>query len=64
MLGSLRDADDAVHETWLRLDRGDISAISELRSTEQSFSGGPYASNDRTGTAPNGGSVRVGHDQP
>ena len=30
MLGSLADADDAVQEAWLRLDRSDAAAIENL----------------------------------
>src|SRR5438034_8530477 len=31
MLGSASDADDAVQEAWLRLDRSDVSAVENLR---------------------------------
>src|SRR3954451_18844668 len=32
MLGSLSEADDAVQETWLRLNRSDASEVENLRS--------------------------------
>src|SRR5213594_2492253 len=31
MLGSLHEADDAVQESWLRLNRSDVSGVDNLR---------------------------------
>lgn len=31
MLGSVTEADDAVQEAWLRLDRGDPGGVDDLR---------------------------------
>ena len=32
MLGSMSDADDAVQEAWIRLDRSDAGAINDMRT--------------------------------